>query len=117
METCRWCTESAKGPVSVDTFLYNYCTGVLTPKEMNEADGDFIYCSECVVEYHQARERVSERHKVQTHRNQMGVLTHLAVLSTPECGGSYTAHSTCTELARGTHTAYIIHLIVQKVLT
>lgn len=66
METCLWCTASAESDASVTRVLNRYCTDAMTPKEMQDANSDFIYCLECVVEYHRARERVPALHKVQT---------------------------------------------------
>lgn len=88
METCLWCTEFAKSRGSVTQFLSDYCTGILTPKEIEDANSDFIYCSDCVVVYHQARERVPALHKVQMHCNQTGVLTWRKVLYTHPAYGT-----------------------------
>ncbi|MCJ8741079.1 hypothetical protein PDJAM_G00066540 [Pangasius djambal] len=63
METCVWCTTSAENDVAVRALLKRYCTGELKQQEMLNADFDLVYCLECVVEYHQAREGVPELHK------------------------------------------------------
>ncbi|KAF4076992.1 hypothetical protein AMELA_G00203080 [Ameiurus melas] len=63
METCLWCSASAESDVAVTRVLNRYCTDAMTPKEMQDANSDFIYCLECVVEYHRARERVRDLHK------------------------------------------------------
>uniref|UniRef100_W5UB54 Putative helicase senataxin n=1 Tax=Ictalurus punctatus TaxID=7998 RepID=W5UB54_ICTPU len=63
METCLWCTASAESDAAVTRVLNRYCTDAMTPKEMQDANSDFIYCLECVVEYHRARERVPALHK------------------------------------------------------
>ncbi|XP_058270980.1 probable helicase senataxin isoform X1 [Hemibagrus wyckioides] len=63
METCRWCTASPENDVAVIEVLKRYCTGQMSPKEKDDANSDFIYCLECVVKYHQAREMVPALHK------------------------------------------------------
>ncbi|TSK72033.1 putative helicase senataxin [Bagarius yarrelli] len=63
METCRWCTASPENDVAIVEVLQRYCSLEMTPKEMHDANSDFIYCLECVVRYHQARERVPALHK------------------------------------------------------
>lgn len=91
METCLWCTEAAKSQEAVTVFLKDYCTGGLTKKEMQDANNDFIYCSDCVVEYHQAREKVPSLHKVQTHCEPNGCpcSAPCTVYTLTKCGGSH----------------------------
>ncbi|MCI4386844.1 hypothetical protein PGIGA_G00067390 [Pangasianodon gigas] len=63
METCVWCTTSAENEVAVKALLKRYCTGEMKQQEMLNANFDLVYCLECVVEYHRARERVPALHK------------------------------------------------------
>lgn len=72
MEKCLWCTTSleVEGDVAVVAMLRRYSSGKLSRREMDSLNEDLSCCLECVVEYHRARDKVPDLHKVLKHRKQ-----------------------------------------------
>ncbi|XP_072517573.1 probable helicase senataxin isoform X2 [Salminus brasiliensis] len=63
MATCLWCRSLAESDAAVTRALQRYCNGELTPKQLQDANDDLIYCPECVEKYHEARESVPALHE------------------------------------------------------
>ncbi|XP_037401751.1 probable helicase senataxin isoform X2 [Pygocentrus nattereri] len=61
METCRWCR--AKSSAVLTATLQRYCTGGLTPEDVQEANTDLLLCTDCVAKYHEARDGLPSLHK------------------------------------------------------
>ncbi|KAI4892650.1 hypothetical protein NFI96_025055 [Prochilodus magdalenae] len=59
MGVCRWCSTSGEDSET----LQLYCTGGLTSQEIKDANTDLYWCSECVSEYHRARDGAPKLHK------------------------------------------------------
>ncbi|XP_078406121.1 putative helicase senataxin isoform X2 [Cetorhinus maximus] len=60
MSTCRWCTPQGKSTIE---FLHSYSSEELSLQELKAANEDLCYCLECVVDYHQARDKLPLVHK------------------------------------------------------
>ncbi|XP_056586884.1 probable helicase senataxin isoform X2 [Triplophysa dalaica] len=66
IENCMWCTTSldVEGGEAIRTLLRRYGLEKLSKHEMDSLNEDLSCCMDCVVEYHRARDRVTELHKV-----------------------------------------------------
>lgn len=66
MDKCLWCTTAleAEGDVAIVGMLQRYSSGKLSEKEIESLNDDLNYCLECVVEYHRARDKDPNLHKV-----------------------------------------------------
>lgn len=69
IENCMWCTTSldVEGGEAIRTLLRRYGLEKLSKHEMDSLNEDLSCCMDCVVEYHRARDRVTELHKVHKH--------------------------------------------------
>ncbi|KAA0719715.1 putative helicase senataxin [Triplophysa tibetana] len=88
IENCMWCTTSldVEGGEAIRTLLRRYGLEKLSKHEMDSLNEDLSCCMDCVVEYHRARDRVTELHKVLWEMEKVRLLHVLGSMLDQELG-------------------------------